>query len=168
MFLLSLPGAVSKATALFVFLLASLTDYWDGSIARERNLTTSFGKLMDPIADKVLTLSAFLAFVQMAIVPAWMVVIIITRDFLITGLRFLMPEKNDVQAARSSGKHKTVLQFSAIVGVLVFLTIKETSYWPPDWTPAALRFIYWSMLFVVGVTLWSGVRYVVKNKEFFK
>ena len=122
---------------------------------------------MDPIADKILTLSAFLAFVQMAIVPAWMVVAIITRDLLITGLRLLMPEKGNAQAARLSGKHKTALQFAAIVGVLLFLTLKETSYWNSEWTPEALRFIYWSLFFIVAVTLWSGVRYVVKNKKVF-
>lgn len=154
--------------ALFVFLLASLTDYWDGRIARKRGLITSFGTLMDPIADKILTLSAFLAFVQMSILPAWMAVAIITRDFLITGLRLLMSEKSAAQGARSSGKHKTALQFATIVGVLIFLTIKETAYWNPNWTPTALRFIYWSMLLIVVVTLWSGVRYVVKNREFFK
>ena len=167
MFLLSLAGAVPKGLALFIFLLASLTDYWDGRLARKNNQTTSFGKLMDPIADKLLTLSAFLAFVQMAIIPAWMAVVIITRDLLITGLRLLMPEKGESKGVRSSGKHKTALQFASIVGVLLFLTIKETSYWQTAWTPAALQFIYWSMFLTVAVTLWSGIRYVVKNREIF-
>ena len=167
MFLLFLPGAVFKGMTLFVFLLASFTDYLDGRLARKMNITSSFGKLMDPIADKILTLSAFLAFVQMAIIPAWMAVAIITRDLLITGLRLLMPEKGDNQSARSSGKHKTVLQFAAIVGVLIFLTLKETSLWNPIWTPDALRFIYWGMLFIVAITLWSGVRYVIKNRDIF-
>ena len=163
MFLLFLAGAVPKGLALFVFLLASLTDYWDGRLARKNNRTTSFGKLMDPIADKILTLSAFLAFVQMAIIPAWMAVAIITRDLLITGLRLLMPEKGESRSVRSSGKHKTALQFASIVGVLIFLVVKETSFWQAEWTPAALRFIYWSMFLTVGVTLWSGVWYVIKN-----
>ena len=167
MFLLFLAGAVPKGLALFVFLLASLTDYWDGRLARKNSQTTSFGKLMDPIADKILTLSAFLAFVQMAIIPAWMAVVIITRDLLITGLRFLMPEKGESRSVRSSGKHKTALQFASIVGVLIFLVVKETSTWQAEWTPAALRFIYWSMFLTVGVTLWSGVWYVIKNREIF-
>ncbi|PIU39879.1 MAG: CDP-diacylglycerol--glycerol-3-phosphate 3-phosphatidyltransferase [Candidatus Omnitrophica bacterium CG07_land_8_20_14_0_80_50_8] len=167
MFLLSLKGVWPKSLALFVFLLASLTDYWDGRLARKTNQITSFGKLMDPIADKILTLSAFLAFVQMTIIPAWMAVAIITRDLLITGLRFLMPERGASRQARSSGKHKTSLQFAAIVGVLIFLTIKETSYWRPEWTPGALSFIYWSMFLIVVITLWSGVRYAVKNREIF-
>ena len=167
MYLLFLPGASFKGMALFVFLLASLTDYWDGRLARKNDQITSFGKLMDPIADKILTLSAFLAFVQMAIMPAWMAVAIITRDLLITGLRLSMPEKSDSQAARSSGKHKTVLQFAAIVGVLIYLTVKETAYWKAEWTPSALHMIYWGMFFIVGVTLWSGVHYVMKNKDIF-
>ncbi len=167
MSLLFSQGPFCKGAALLVFLLASLTDYWDGRIARKRNQSTGFGKLMDPIADKILTLSAFLAFVQMAIIPAWMAVVIITRDLLITGLRLLMPGKSDWKGARSSGKHKTVLQFASIVGVLVFLSVKETSFWHHEWTPTALHFIYWSMLFIVAITLWSGVRFVVKNQDIF-
>jgi CDP-diacylglycerol--glycerol-3-phosphate 3-phosphatidyltransferase len=167
MALLFMNGPIAKGLALLVFLLASLTDYWDGHIARNHNQITSFGKLMDPIADKILTLSAFLAFVQMSIIPAWMAVAIITRDLLITGLRLLIPEKSESRQARSSGKHKTALQFASIVGVLIFLTIKETSYWQAEWTPQALAFIYWSMLLIVGITVWSGVRFVMKNKDIF-
>ena len=167
MFLLFLKGAVPKVLALFVFLLASLTDYWDGRLARKNNQITGFGKLMDPIADKILTLSAFLAFVQMAIIPAWMAVAIITRDLLITGLRLSMPGTGGAVEARSSGKHKTALQFASIVGILIFLVVKETAVWRPEWTPAALRFIYWSMFLTVAVTLWSGVRYVIKNRAIF-
>ena len=167
MFFLFSKGAFFKSCALFVFLVASLTDYWDGRIAKKRNQVTSFGRLMDPIADKILTLSAFLAFVQMAIIPAWMVVMIASRDLLITGIRLLIPENGEWKGARSSGKHKTVLQFASIVGVLIFLTVKETSYWHLEWTPGALRFIYWSMLFIVTMTLWSGIRFVAKNREIF-
>ncbi len=168
MFLLFAPGATSKGLALLVFLLASLTDYWDGFLARKNNITTDFGKLMDPIADKVLTLSAFLAFVQMGLLPAWMAMVIVARDFFITTLRFLMPEHSQAQSARTSGKYKTVLQFCVIVGILIFLVVRETSYWHPEWTSSALRFIHYSMLFVVAVTLWSGARYIMANKEIFK
>ncbi len=167
MFLLFSKGAFPKGLALFTFLLASLTDYWDGRLARMRKEITSLGKLMDPIADKILTLSAFLAFVQMGIIPAWMAVLIVARDFLITGLRFLMLQKNDNPEARPSGKHKTALQLAAIVGVLIFLTLKETPLWRLEWTAPSLHLIYWTMLFIVAITLWSGVRYLVRNKEFF-
>ena len=167
MVLLFLPGALFKGLALILFLLASLTDYWDGRIARERNQITNFGKLMDPIADKLLTLSAFMAFVQMDIFPAWMVVVIIARDLLITGLRLVLPQDQDVQAVRSSGKHKTALQFASIVGILIFLVVRETPLWNPEWTSHAISFIYLSMLFIVGITLWSGVRIVTKNWDAF-
>lgn len=167
MALLFMKWPLAKGLALLVFLLASLTDYWDGHIARKTSQITNFGKLMDPIADKILTLSAFLAFVQMSIIPAWMAVVIIMRDLLITGLRLVIPEKGESRQARSSGKHKTVLQFALIVGVLIFLVVKETAYWQTERTPQALSFIYWSMLLIVGITLWSGVRFVMKNKDIF-
>lgn len=163
--LLSVQGALSKALALVTFILAVFTDYWDGKFARERGQVSRFGQLMDPIADKILTLSAFLAFVQMGIMPAWMVVLIITRDLLITSWRLLPPSLGDSQSSRGSGKQKTVLQFAAIVGVLLFLAVKETSVWKPEWTPSATRLIYFSLFFIVVVTLWSGIRYAIKNLE---
>ncbi len=165
MLLVTQSGIVMKSAALLVFLIASLTDYLDGHIARQKGEITNFGKLMDPIADKLLSLSAFVGFVQMGIIPAWMVVAVITRDLLVTGFRFLLPEGTESQAPRSSGKHKTALQFAAIVGVLVFLVVRETSVWSVQWTPVALQFIYATMLFIVLLTLWSGIRYVVKNQE---
>lgn len=147
--------------SLFIFLIATLTDYLDGAIARRLNQMTPFGKLMDPIADKFLTLSAFLAFVQMGIVPAWMVVIILTRDILITVVRLSVP---DVEVgARKSGKQKTVLQFACIYGILFFLVIKKTSMWNESYNNDAKIFIYWSMLFITAMTVWSGVRYLYKN-----
>lgn len=165
--LIFLDGAIMKFLALSTFLAASFTDYWDGRIARETNQITAFGQLMDPIADKMLTLSAFLAFVQFGIIPAWMVVAIITRDLLVTGLRFLMTNDADAQSARSSGKSKTVLQFASIVGVLIFLVAQELPYWRQEWTLPALQFIYVSMLFIVTVTLTSGIWYVIKNRDVF-
>lgn len=164
MFLLSLNTAATKGGALLVFLIASLTDYWDGRIARERGQITQFGKLMDPIADKFLSIAAFVAFVQLEIMPAWMVVIIIARDLMVTCFRFLLPEGAASQTPRSSGKHKTALQFAAIVVILIFETIRETPVWQSHWTPASLQVIYFGMLFIVTVTLWSGVRYIVKNQ----
>ena len=165
MVLLFHQGAVFKGLALFVFLAASYTDYLDGKIARRMGQITPFGRLMDPIADKILTLSAFLGFVQLGIIPAWMAVVIITRDLLITGFRLTLPAGSDVQSARPSGKHKTVVQFASIVGVLIFLTVRETPLWDLAWTLRAHEVIYGSMVFVVAVTLWSGVRYVWKNKH---
>jgi len=158
-------GLWPKALALATFILASFTDYWDGKIAREKGQTSRFGKLMDPIADKVLTLSAFIAFVFMGLIPAWTVFLIFIRDLVVTGWRFFLPLGEDSQSARKSGKYKTVLQFAWITGVLLFLFAKETSGWRPEWTATSYRFIYWSMCFIVAVTLWTGIRYILKNQE---
>ena len=158
--------AGSKLIALALFLLASLTDYLDGEIARQKKMITPFGKLMDPIADKVLTLSAFMGFVQLGILPAWMVLLIVFRDLLITGLRLIMPPGKEEISARKSGKHKTALQFASICGILIFLSLYETSYWNRSWTVVSLWFIYYGMAVVVAVTLWSGIRYLLLNKKF--
>src|SRR3989338_3555943 len=164
MLLLFAEGVLPKKLALLTFVLASLTDYWDGKIARESGKESHFGKLMDPIADKILTLSAFIAFVQMGIIPAWMAVLIIVRDLLVTGWRLALPTEGNAQGARGSGKHKTALQFASILGVLIFLAVKETAFWNPEWTPGAYQSIYFGMCFIVGITLWSGIRYVAKNQ----
>ncbi len=166
LFLLFLPGALYKALALAAFFLATYTDYLDGKIARARNLITAFGRLMDPIADKILTLSAFLSFVQMGVIPAWMAVAIISRDVLITSFRLALPPAGgDRQSARTSGKHKTALQFAAIVGILLYLWVREMRFWRPEWSARSHDVIYIGMLFVVAVTLWSGVRYVWKSRD---
>jgi CDP-diacylglycerol--glycerol-3-phosphate 3-phosphatidyltransferase len=154
------PGIGFKALALVIFLAASFTDYWDGRIARERGLITDFGILMDPLADKMLVLAAFISFSQMGLIPAWMVLAVIARDLLITGLRLTM-RPGKAQSARSSGKNKTAFQFLAIFGILVYLIIRETPDWNPAWEPIAHRAIYGVMLAVVAMTLWSGVRYAM-------
>ena len=172
--LLFLSGAVVKIAAFFVFLGACTTDYWDGRIARSRGQITVFGKLMDPIADKLLTLTAFIAFTQKGIVPAWMVVLVVARDFLITGIRLAVPQKDsvaegrDLHVARISGKNKTVLQFVFILFVLGYLILKETSLWGADWESGWLAVIRGAMAIVVAATLWSGARYLVKNKRLFE
>src|SRR3989338_1335633 len=86
-------GLLFRYLSLVTFIVALLTDFYDGHIARSRNLVTDFGKLMDPIADKILVLAAFLAFVELQIIPAWMVVLVIVREFVITGMRLLAASK---------------------------------------------------------------------------
>ncbi len=157
----------ANALALMFFLVASATDYWDGEIARRRGQITRFGKWMDPVADKVLTLSAFIGFVQLGIIPAWMVVMIIARDLLITGFRFFIPPDSDRIAAGKSGKHKTAIQFGAIVGILVVESLRSGDLWSLSWDPAVDRAIYSGMCLVVAVTLGSGIWYVVRNRDLF-
>src|SRR5438445_7321040 len=97
-----------ETISLFVFGVAGLTDYFDGKIARRDKLITNFGVLMDPLADKILVCSAFIAFVELRQMEAWMVVIIVARELAITGLRLLAAGKNVVLAAERYGKHKTI------------------------------------------------------------
>src|SRR5258707_15252306 len=108
-----------ETLALVLFSAASLTDYFDGKIARRDNLITNFGILMDPLADKILVCSAFIAFVGLGWIPAWMVVVIVARELAITGLRLLAASKNVVLAAEGFGKHKTGSQIAAIISILV-------------------------------------------------
>src|SRR5436189_2993882 len=127
-------SAYADSMALVIFVLASLTNYWDGEIARRRNLITNFGILMDPLADKVLICSAFIAFVETKHIAAWMVVIIVTRELAITGLRLLAATKQQVIAAEKYGKHKTVSQIVATISVLTLV-----SY--PEWGSMAIKFL---------------------------
>ena len=113
------------SVALLLFSAASLTDYFDGRIARRDKLITHFGILMDPLADKILVCSAFIAFVGLAWMPAWMAVIVVARELAITGLRLLAASKNLVLAAERFGKHKTISQIVAILAILVEHCYKE-------------------------------------------
>lgn len=160
-FCLFVNGLFAKILAFVIFLIASLTDILDGFLAKRNNQVTGFGKLMDPIADKILTLSAFLAFVEMGLIPAWMAIIIISREVAITGLRMLALTKGKVIPADDGGKHKTVSQVVAIFVILLFLIFKEgganiTAY---------ENLIYLVMLLTTALTLISGAAYLIKNKE---
>lgn len=170
MFFLFSKGIAAKMLALYTFLLASFTDVLDGLIAKKKNIITDFGRLMDPIADKILILAAFLAFVEMKLVPAWMVVIIIFREVSITGLRALALTKGKVISADYGGKHKTVSQVFAIVVILLFLVLKETGmdvfrFWNYNVEAIYKDVIFLLMLVTTILTLISGVAYLVKNKE---
>ena len=165
LWLLFLAGLPAKILALPAFSAASITDYWDGRLARQNNQITSFGRLMDPIADKVLTLFAFVAFVRLDLVAAWMVAVIIAREVFITLVRLVMPSKGASQEARTSGKQKTVLQITVIVCILIFICLRETSFWRPEWSGTALQFIHYGMLLIVAITLWSGIRYIAINRK---
>src|SRR5512140_3568115 len=115
-----------ETLALVLFVAGGITDYLDGQIARRRKLITNFGILMDPLADKILVCSAFIAFVDFQWIPAWMAVIIVARELAITGLRLLAASKNVVLAAERYGKHKTISQIVAIIAILV---LKAYSDW---------------------------------------
>lgn len=167
MFFLSQEGLVSKYIAFIVFSLACFSDYLDGRIARRLNMVNDFGRLMDPIADKILILSAFLIFVEMKIVPAWMVTIVIFRELVITGLRILAATRGKVLAASLAGKHKTISQMLTIFAILIFLIIKELALgaWSNEREVIFKLSILYLMSITVILTLLSGISYLVKNKN---
>src|SRR5258708_33503149 len=115
----------NETLALIFFCVAGITDWVDGAIARSRNLVTNFGTLMDPLADKILVCSAFIAFVELRYISAWMVVIIVARELTITGLRLLAASKNVLLAAEGYGKHKTISQIVAIISILVWISYEQ-------------------------------------------
>jgi len=169
MFFLFCHGLWAKAISLAIFVFAALSDYFDGLIAKKRNIITDFGKLMDPIADKILVLAAFAAFVQMQLIDAWMFVIIVSREILITSLRLFALNKGKVLSAARIGKHKTLSQMSAIFSILGFIVFKEVRLtfftWNPAWEKLFLQAIFVLMLLTVGLTLYSGLSYLWENRK---
>jgi len=159
--------AFSDTVALVLFGVASLTDYYDGKIARRDKLITNFGTLMDPLADKIMTCSAFIAFVGRGTVPAWMVVIIVARELAITGLRLLAATKNVVLAAEGYGKHKTVSQIVAIITLLVADSFDEwgqAAHLFKPWVPPLARIALWV---TVILTFTSGALYLWRNRHLY-
>lgn len=158
--------------ATVVFVIAAITDKLDGYIARSRNQITNFGKLMDPLADKLLVSSALVSLVEFQIIPTWVAMIIIAREFLVTGLRSLAASEGIVLAASKWGKAKTATQIVAIIFALINLTYVNGGL-------STYIYIYISQSFMslitnvcisvaVIITILSGVDYFVKNKSLFQ
>ena len=172
MILLFSKGLAFKVSALVVFFIASCTDFIDGYLAKKTGEVTDFGRLMDPIADKVLVISAFLAFVEMKLVPAWIVVIIVLREFIITGLRLMAFRKGEVIEAELAGKHKTVSQMVSIYAILIFIVFREAgnrvfSFWTEGLEYNLKEAIFYLLILTALLTLISGVSFLVKNRRFF-
>ena len=161
-------GWFHNTMALFLFAAASTTDYYDGHIARRDGLITNFGVLMDPLADKILMCSAFIAFVDRDWMPAWMVVIIVARELAITGLRLMAASKNVVLAAERYGKHKTISQIVAILALLVMGGITEWGKWGKlllqPWVPTFAEIAKWV---AVALTAISGALYLWRNRHLY-
>ena len=162
------PG--NRSWALVLFSLASLTDFLDGKIARERKLITAFGTLMDPLADKILTCSAFIAFIELRQIEAWMVAVIVGRELAITGLRLLAASKNVVLAAERLGKHKTVSQITTILATLLVMSypqwgsVGEALFaWPVLGRPWIIVFAQATQWVAVALTLYSGATCIFKT-----
>jgi len=142
--------------ALIIFSVASITDGIDGYVARKYKLISNFGKLMDPLADKLLVSAAFIAFVASGTLPAWVVVLLISREFFVSGLRQLAVEQGIVLAASPSAKFKTVTQIVLIIYML--LPIQMFRF---DWLVVAL------VVVTTLASLYSGVEYAVRNRKVF-
>ena len=149
--LLSLEGVpFAKTGALLVFSLAAITDFLDGYLARKNNLVTNFGKLMDPLADKVLMCAGFVLLTRLELIPAWMVVVIVGRELAVTGLRGIASSEGHIVAASGTGKIKTLTQNVAIGALLFHHT---TLGLPADTIGLTL------LTFATALTLWSGYLY---------
>jgi CDP-diacylglycerol--glycerol-3-phosphate 3-phosphatidyltransferase len=166
------PFAYHHTVALILFCLGGITDWADGEIARRRKLVTNFGILMDPLADKILTCSAFIAFVGLKLMPAWMAVIIVARELAITGLRLLAASKNLVLAAEGYGKHKTISQITAIIALLVLLSYPQWGEvgrlvfgFPLGQRPWVAWFSELAKWVAVGLTFFSGAVYLWRNRQ---
>jgi CDP-diacylglycerol---glycerol-3-phosphate 3-phosphatidyltransferase len=165
------PIPFANTLALAFFVTASITDIFDGRIARRDNLITNFGILMDPLVDKILICSAFIAFVGRDLMPAWMVILIVAREFTITGLRLLAASQNVVLAADSSGKHKTASQITAIITILVLVSYPEWGAWAGalfefhvlsgPWIQGIATISKWIAVFF---TVLSGALYLSNNR----
>jgi len=166
---LFMEGLIFKIIAFLIFSFASFTDFFDGWLARKRNEITDLGKLLDPIADKVLVLAAFLSFVEMRLIWAWMVVIIIIRELLITGLRILAITRGKVLEAGAAGKHKTVSQMMTIFFILVVLIVREIGITQNFWTPGVENVVNCGiivlMFITVALTVGSGFYYLWLNRR---
>ncbi|HHY86683.1 MAG TPA: CDP-diacylglycerol--glycerol-3-phosphate 3-phosphatidyltransferase [Verrucomicrobia bacterium] len=164
-----------ETVALVLFIAAGITDFLDGEIARRRKLITNFGILMDPLADKIMVCSAFIAFVGTGWLEAWMAVLVVARELAITGLRLLAASKNVVLAAERYGKHKTISQIAAIIAILVLHAYK-------DWGRAGevifgfelineRAWVWWFVQFsvwsAVVLTFLSGWMYLWKNRALY-
>ncbi len=152
--LLLWPGGWTQILAGIIFVIASLTDLADGKIARKYNLVTNFGKFMDPLADKLLVCSTLVCFVAIGQAPAWAFLLIMAREFAISGFRLIAVEKGVVLAASRLGKLKTNVQTAWLIGLL----------FPIEWPVWKIltQILMWA---AVILTVWSFVDYILKNRS---
>ena len=159
----------SFTLSLVLFIVAGITDYVDGEIARRWSLVTDFGRLMDPLVDKIMMAAGFICLVPLGDIPAWVATVIVGREFLITGLRLLALSKGRVLSAESLGKHKTAWQIITVVFFLLLRSIRElTGVASAEHTPGWYVWLWHPggtvlLTVAVALTLISGVGYLWKN-----
>jgi CDP-diacylglycerol---glycerol-3-phosphate 3-phosphatidyltransferase len=163
-----------ETIALALFILAGISDFLDGEIARRRKLITNFGILMDPLADKIMICSTFIAFVGVGWLPAWMAVVVVARELAITGLRLLAASKSVVLAAERFGKDKTISQIVAIIAIFVLHSYEQ--WGAPGqavfgWTLLDKAWVWWfagaAKWVAVALTFTSGWLYLWKNRALY-
>ena len=158
----------ARTAALVIFLVAGLSDFVDGEIARRYGVITNFGKLMDPLVDKIMVAAAFISLVPLKAVPAWAATTVVARDFLVTGLRLMASAKGRILPAESLGKQKTSWQIVTIIFFLTLLSISELRYadekaiwWMRAWSEAGPVLVW----ITVVLTIYSGVGYAWRNRD---
>jgi CDP-diacylglycerol--glycerol-3-phosphate 3-phosphatidyltransferase len=158
----------SRTVALVVFLIAGLSDFVDGEIARRYGVVTNFGKLMDPLVDKIMVAAAFISLVPLKAVPAWAATAVVARDFLITGLRMMASAKGKILPAEMLGKQKTSWQVVTVIFFLALLSLSELRYanatstwWLRAWNQAGPVLVW----ITVALTIYSGLGYAWRHRE---
>lgn len=163
-----MENVYSRALSLVIFAVASFTDLWDGYLARKYGIITGFGKFMDPLADKILTSTAFISFAALGYVEPWMIMLIIIREFFITGLRSLAAYRGIIISPTVSAKFKTVLQMVTIVVILLYINLKTImpamGYTGGFFELESVSQIFdWMVLITTVVTVLTGIDYLIKN-----
>lgn len=171
-------SAVFHIIALLLTIVVTYTDWLDGEIARKQGIITNLGKLLDPLADKIFVTAALIALVEISLVPAWAVVVIVSREFLVTGLRALASEAGRIIPADRLGKHKTGWQLGFIISALTAVAIRDCCRAAGIWDDpmvahyhaiAMFRVFIWFPLSVTLVlTVWSGWNYIAANRELYR
>ena len=158
----------ARTSALVLFLLAGITDFVDGEVARRYGIVTNFGKLMDPLVDKIMMAAAFISLVPLRAVPAWAATTVVARDFLITGLRLMATSKGRVLPDERLGKQKTSWQIITVIFFLALLSVAELQssaatdiWWVRAWNQAGPVLVWITVL----LTVYSGLGFAWRNRE---
>ncbi len=167
-FLLEENSAMGNKVAVIVFTIASLTDFYDGYLAKKRGLVSNFGKIMDPVADKILLLSTIGVLAHIGMVAWWMFIVIAIREILVTVSRLWAMRQGQVLAAERAGKIKTVVQIVAVSAILLYLVAQQSEYcsfWFYNAQRIWLGINYALMLVAVILTVYSGVDYFCNKSK---
>lgn len=157
-----------RTAALIFFLLAGVTDFFDGEIARRYGSVTHFGELMDPLVDKIMIAAAFISLVPLKAIPAWAATTVVARDFLITGLRLMASARGQILPAERLGKHKTSWQITTVLFFLILLSARElkyadgeTGWWLRAWNQGGPLLVWITVI----LTVYSGLGYAWRHRD---